>query len=106
MPSFELNFLPDEELEATDEQLLLQLVYGICKALKNPREEKCTVFVTSYDMPHPLVRRVAKLLVNKCGLAIPESRVDDWVEWHQKNQCWVVSDKMSAEADKLMKVGA
>lgn len=100
MPRLELNFLPKEG-EPTDEQLLLQMAYGLCRELNNPREEHCAVFVTSFGLPNPLVRRAVKLLVNKCGLPIPESRVDEWVEWHRTNQCWLVSDEMSARADEL-----
>lgn len=37
MPRLPLNFLPADNKEPTDEQLLLQLAYGLCRALQDPR---------------------------------------------------------------------
>ena len=101
MPSFELNFLPSYDVEPTDEQLLLQLVYGLCKQLDNPREEECPVFHSAVCIPNPHVRRLAKLLVQKLNLPIPVERVDDWVEWCRSNHCWIVNEEMSAKAKSL-----
>jgi hypothetical protein len=100
MPNLELDFLP-EGREPTDVELLMQLAYGLCCSLTDPREEKCPVFVTSFGLPSPLVRRVVKLLVRRCKLPIPESRVDEWVEWVRNNHAWIISDEMSARATEL-----
>lgn len=80
---------------------MLQLVYGLCGQITNPREEQCLFFVSDERIPLPYVRRLAKLLVERLQLPIPPERVDEWVTWQQNNQCWIVSDEMSKEVDRL-----
>lgn len=111
MPSIELDFLPKRWTTAiagenpTDEQLFLQLVYGLCKQLQgNPREEFVDCFVSAVDVPNPYIRRLAKLLVKRLNLPIPVERVDEWIEFVRHNQCWVVDDQMSAEVARLSKL--
>lgn len=101
MPQLQLNFLPDESETPNDEQLLLQLVYGLCGQINNAREEKVPSFYSSVGIPYPQIRRLAKLLVEKLDLPVPIERVDEWVDWQRNNQCWIVSKEMSAEADRL-----
>ena len=101
MPRFELDFLPPKEEDATDEQLLLQLVYGLCGQLRDPNEERSFFFVSAVRIPNPQIRRLAKLLVTKLSLPVPVERVDEWIKWHQTNQCWLVDQEMSEKAEKL-----
>jgi len=77
-----IEFLPQEG-DPTDEQLLLQLAYGICISLKNSSEERMHDCMTAFEIPTPFVRRVAKLLIKRCNLPVPESRVDLWVDFIQ-----------------------
>jgi hypothetical protein len=100
MPRLELDFLPDNATPS-DEDLLMQLVYGLCGSLRDSREEKCASFVTSEGIPKPEVRRLAKLLVEKLKLPISIERVDEWIDWQRSNQCWIVSEEMSNHATKL-----
>lgn len=103
MPHVDLRFLPKNKSESSDEDLLLQLVYYLCESLKDPREEASGLdfFVSHFGIPLHLVRRTLKLLVRKCNLPIPESRVDEWIEWHRKKECWIISDEMNKEANRL-----
>lgn len=98
MPSLDVNFLSDNP---TDEQLFLQLVYGLCGEINNLREENCMSFVCSSGIPFPYVRKLAKLLVEKLNLPIPIERIDDWVDWHRKNKFWVLSQKMMDEHTRI-----
>lgn len=110
MPRYELNFLGntselihnylDGGTPPTDEQLLLQLVYGLCGKLNNSREEHCPVF-SAVGIPLPFMRRLAKLLVEKLKLPIPVERVDEWIRWQQTNQCCIVNKEMIQEAKRL-----
>ncbi len=102
MPSLELEFIPDDT-EPTDEQLLLQLVYGLSNFAKNQREERCMAFVSAVDIPNPYMRRLIKLLVARLNLPIPVERVDEFIRWRQTNHCWIVSEEMGAEAKRLMR---
>jgi len=101
MPSLELNFLSDKP---TEQDLLLQLIYGLCGELDNPKEEYNPCFETSFNFPNEFLRETLKKLVVKCNLPIPESRIDEWIEWHRTNQSWIVSEEMSDQAHKLTKV--
>lgn len=104
MPRCELDFLPENSIDPTDEQLFLQLVYGLCGQLNNPREEASPFFVSSVQIPNPHIRRLAKLLVERLQLPIPVDRVDKWIEWQRTNQCWVVNVEMSEEARQLAEI--
>lgn len=103
MPKLELNFLPKiaEIDNATDEQLLLQFIYGHCGDLEDSREENSHFFRNFQGFPKMMLRRVLKIIVNKCNLPIPASRVDEWVEWKRDNSFHIISDDMSKEAKKL-----
>ncbi len=101
MPSLELNFMPKDGSSPTDEQLLLQLVYGLCGSFPNAREERCDGFISSVGIPNPEIRRLAKLLVSRLELPISPERVDDWIKWRQSNQCWIVSESMGQEVKRL-----
>jgi hypothetical protein len=101
MPKLELNFLPEQGEIPTDEQLFLELVYGLCGSLNNPKEEHVSCFFSSVGIPYPHVRRLAKLLVEKLNLPIPTERVDEWIEWRRKNGCWIVSEQMDQAAARL-----
>lgn len=101
----QLNFLPKKHTEApTDEQLFLQLVYGLCGSLDNPNEEESEFFVSSMGMPKPFIRRLAKLLAEKLNLPIPQDRVDEWIEFQRNNKCWIVSQEMSDKVQRLKKL--
>ncbi len=78
----ELNFL---STDLTDEDLLLQLVYGLGRELSNP-EKEAPGFVNTEGIPSICVRRIMKLLIKKCQLPVPVDRADDWIKWHQNNQ--------------------
>lgn len=99
MPRLELDFLKSDP--PTDDELLLQLVYGLSRHIRDEREEKCFVYTTTEGIPYPEVRRLMRLIVTRCGLPIPIERVDQFVEWNRTNYCWLVSSEMAAEADKL-----
>ena len=103
MPRCELNFLPDVVMgeKPTDEQLLLQLVYGLARDISNPREENNPIFTNPQGIPNPCVRQLMRAIVTRCNLPIPIDRVDEWVEWRRNNFGWVFPPEMNAEADRL-----
>lgn len=101
MPRSHLNFIGDGK-EPTNEQLLLQLIYGLCD-IGSPSEEYATGFDTKYRIPTPLARKAIKLLVVGLNLPIPESRIDQWIEWHRSNHAWVVDGDMNTRMSLLMK---
>ena len=63
----------------TDEQLITQLVHGLYETIGTEKEEKCWGFTNSVAIPNPLIRRLAKLLVDKCELQIPDYKIDEWI---------------------------
>ena len=106
MPRCEISFI-DEPMDngnvPTDEQLLLQLVYGLAGSIRSEREEKCPSFVNQDGIPNPYVRKLMRAIVTRCNLPIPIERVDEWVAWCRSNECEreYVGPDMSAEYDRL-----
>ena len=78
-----MNFLPKPRDIPTDEQLLLQTVYGLCGELTNPKENQSHVFISSGGIPLPYVRRLIDLLVERFQLPLSPGEIDDWVEYHR-----------------------
>ena len=103
MPRCELNFLPDVVMgeQPTDEQLLLQLVYGLADGISNAKEEKNPSFSNHEGIPNPCVRQLMRAIVTRCNLPIPLERVDEWVGWRRSNFGWIFSAEDNAEADRL-----
>ena len=101
MPRLQLNFLGERTTEPTDEQLLLQLVYGLGESLRNGENLFLT---TQQGIPTIHIRRLMKILIKYCNLPIPEERADEWIEWHKTNQCWFVDKEISDRANELKKL--
>ena len=104
MPRCELNFLPDVVMgeQPTDEQLLLQLVYGLADGISNAREEKNPSCCNHEGIPNPCVRQLMRAIVTRCNLPIPIIRVNEWVEWRRSNFGYIFSEEDRAEADRLV----
>lgn len=101
MKTIPIKFSPQPPEIATDQELLLDLVYGLCGCLKDPKEETSYVFVSSVGIPKPYIRRLAKLLVKRLNLPIPPERIDEWVEWSRSNQYHVLTDEVLAKHKEL-----
>jgi hypothetical protein len=76
-----ISFIKDEN-NPTDDELLLQLAFGMGRHLSNPKEEQ-SGFTTGESIPNSHVRRLMKLIVERCNLPVQASRVDEWINWHQ-----------------------
>jgi hypothetical protein len=79
-----MDFLPKEG-EPTDEQLLMQLVHGLCGKILNEKEEYIDGFYIDMGIPDKQVRRLAKLLVTKLSLPMTTDEVDKSIQWHREN---------------------
>ena len=79
-----ITFLSDET-NPTDDELLLELVIGIGRTLSNPKEERA-VYVTSFGITQDLIRRLMKLLIERCNLPIPTARADEFIHFHQAGE--------------------
>lgn len=100
MPRHELEFIADQN-NPTDQELLLQLVYGLGANLSDPREEHSIFFVSHEKIPFPYIRRLMKLLITRCDLPVPPERADEWIEWQRNNQCWIVNEEDAQRAARL-----
>ena len=105
MAKMELNFLPHDPTEPSQQELLLQLLYGLCGCLNNSKEEYNPYFYTSFGFPEKHLRGILKTLVNELDVPISETRIDEWIEWHRTNETWIVDEEMSAKAQKLRQIG-
>jgi len=76
-----IEFIKDEN-NPTDDELLLQLAFGLGRHLSNPKEERHG-FVTQEGIHNNNIRHLMKLLIERCGLPVPSSRVDEWIHWYQ-----------------------
>lgn len=94
-----IEFINDHGEPQTDENLLLQLVYGLCNI--EEREENIPTFYSNVGIPLCNQRYLAKLLVRKLNLPIPEERVDEWIAWRNHNKAWVLTKELVAEHTRL-----
>ena len=110
MPRLVAKFLPDVlemmegKAEPTENQLLLQLVYGLAGQISDEREAECYIFTGCVDIPNPLVPRLMQIIIDRSGLNVPENFVQMCIDQQRHNHAWIPGKEQLAELDSIVNV--